>query len=208
MPKSGGRDAARLRPDRPPAHFDNARSPWYDVVVENQVTALDITTLVIAVVGATTGIASLGWTVASHVLTGARVKVELVVGWVANGSVVTLPWSSHDPSKPPLLTGIDFQYSVVGVQVRNIGRLACSVRGWSVSLDNGVALGHVELPMNSALPHRLDAGEERTWFANLAHVVAMIEASRGSNMPPRTVFASSSLGDGRTIKSSKHPVPT
>lgn len=179
----------------------------YDVVVGNEVTALDIATLIIAVIGAFTGITSLVWTVASHVLTGARVKVELVIGWVANGSVITLPWSSHNPSKPPPFSGIDLQYPVVGVQVRNVGRLACSVRGWSVSLDNGVALSHVELPMNSPLPHRLDAGEEQTWFAQLSPVLAMIEASRGSNMPPRAVFGRATLGDGRAVESSKHLVP-
>lgn len=176
------------------------------VEATNAVTPLDVTTLVIATIGALTGVASLVWAVTSHLLSGARVKVELLVGWAGNAGVVTIPWSSFNPSAPPPFHGIPVDFPVVGVQVRNAGRLPCSVHGWSIALDNGVALSHVPMPMNPPLPHRLDLGEEQTWFAELHTVLSMIEVSIQSNMPPKVIFGATRLGDGRSISSARHPL--
>lgn len=61
--------------------------------------------------------------------------------------------------------------------------------------------------MNPPLPHRLDVGEQQTWYARLETVLAMISVSHQSNMPPKVVFARAHLGDGRKAESKKHPAP-
>lgn len=168
-----------------------------------QVTALDITTLVIAVVGALTGVASLAWTVASHALSGARVKVELKAGWLGGGGAVTLPFTNFGSVARP--EGIDGP-AVVVVEARNVGRLPCSVVGWGVSVGSA-QLGHVQLPVNPALPHRLEVGEEGSWFVEMHSVLALIATLRETNVPATHLSGKVSLGDGRVVESPRCRVP-
>lgn len=105
-----------------------------------KVTALDVTTLVIAVFGAVTAMASLVWQLANHHLTGARVKVHLRAGWLGMGGAVTMPWDQfREAARPEGVTGP----TMVAVEVRNVGRLPCSVMGWGVGAG-GTILGHVQ----------------------------------------------------------------
>lgn len=172
----------------------------------DEVTTLDIVTLVIATIGALTGIAGLVWAVATHTLTGARVKVDLLVGWVSGGAVVSVPWSKYRPGEPPPFTGFRAEDALVGVQVRNAGRMHCSVNWWGITLDNAVSLTGVELPINRPLPHRLDAGEEVTWFAELHDVAAMVRATEGAKVPSKAIFGQVRLGDGRAVHSKRYGI--
>lgn len=65
---------------------------------------VDVTTLVIAVIGAVTGVASLVWSVATHVLSGGRVVVELLGGWTGPHAVMTAPLTRKPIPREPNYT--------------------------------------------------------------------------------------------------------
>ena len=84
---------------------------------------MEVTTLIIAGFGAVTGAASLGWGVASYILSGGRVKVELLGGWVGRAGLITGPLTASlaqpDERMPE---------PVMAVGVRNLGRLPVLMR--------------------------------------------------------------------------------
>lgn len=164
-----------------------------------EVTGLDLATLAIAVIGAITGVASLAWTIASHVLTGARVKVELRGGWIGPGGAVTMPMDGFDPSALP---PDGFHRLVAAVQVRNVGRLPATVVNWGVNIGK-TQLGQVVGPWNKPLPHRVDVEEQEAWFVDLPQVMAVVAVLAKTDLPAKQLGAAVSLGDGRTIESCK-----
>jgi hypothetical protein len=166
------------------------------------VTGLDIATLVIAVVGAITGVGSLVWNVASHALTGARVKAELQPGFFGHGGVITTNWDNFRQDDPP---DPGFDRAVLVVKARNVGRLPASVTGWSVVIG-ATELSHVGGAWNKPLPHRLEGGEDNSWYVEFGQVEAIIRTLVATNMPPDKLAAKVSLGDGRTIRSRVVPL--
>jgi hypothetical protein len=170
----------------------------------NSVTGLDIATLVIAVVGAITGVGSLLWNVVSHSLTGARVRVEVLGGWTDLTAVVAVPWPGFDPRTPPTS---QFTTPVVAIRVRNVGRLPAWVTRWSLDVGDGTRLDdQVSMPGNDPLAHRLDGGEENMWLLPYLLLDAVLVTLTGTATPVTELTASVSLGTGRSIRSRSVPV--
>lgn len=122
------------------------------LAASNDPSVLDWITLAIAVIGALTGIASLGWQVWSFARTGPKVKVSTAWG--------VAPVSS--PDQPD---------TVFIVDAHNVGRSPVGVVGWGLLLPDGrsvVTAGR--LPGSSPVPATVDGGHSLKWMMRLADV--------------------------------------
>jgi hypothetical protein len=158
------------------------------------VDALEIVTLVVAIVGAVTGVAALVWEAATFVLSGSRVKVALTHAWLGGGGVVTGPLGEIGKQPPDER----FPVEALGVEVRNVGRLQASVTGCAIEV--GPVAISAFVPHNEPLPHRLDIGEENTWFVEVAQIHAAVSAAVRT-FGPVEIRARASLGTGKRITS-------
>jgi hypothetical protein len=165
------------------------------------ISALDIITLVIAMTGAATGIAALGWGIAQHRLTGARVKVSLVGGWFYNGGIIV---GGLDTLQRP---NEDLGDAVVGVLVRNVGRLPATVTIWGVRAGETSFHSDEYHYLNPAIPHRLEAGEEATWYVGSGAIVRQAHAA-GKVLGDARLGARVVLGTGDEIRAKKTYPPS
>jgi hypothetical protein len=163
---------------------------------------VDSVTLVIAVFGAVTGAASLGWSVASHVLTGGRVKVELLAAWSGEGTMLTTPLK-----RTPMVPDRRFVFEPhLAVRVRNTGRLPVAVEQWGISLGP-VSVGHAQHRANEPVPKVLNPGESKTWLVPLEDVVKAAAAIEHATGQRTGAFrAKVSLGTGKERHSGKSEV--
>lgn len=167
---------------------------------DDPVSALDIVTLVVAGIGALTGIAALAWQAATFALSGGRAKVTLKVAWLSpgGGALVGEPGTWHPGRRPA--EGFDLE--CFGVEVVNVGRLPITVTGWGVDIGKA-QLGYVLAAWNPPLPHRLDVGEQATWFVEAPSVAAAASALAevvGGN-PSVRLRANAKLGTGKSVTS-------
>jgi hypothetical protein len=167
--------------------------------VNDGVSTLDVVTLVVAIIGALTGVASLVWAMVAHLTTGVRAAVELSCGWVTPDSFL-----SFDPAtvkQRPFGEGVTGR-PVFGVTVRNRGRLPLVVTSLGVG-TTAVSLLRFEDPYSPPLPHELGVSAEATWFAPAHDLVTLLAASQHAKLPTTELQASARLGTGKSIKSRK-----
>ena len=155
-----------------------------------------------AIVALSISIASVVWQMATFALTGPRVKVELLVGAFDGSTAVHQVagrfldwdrWASQGYTTP-----------IVGVTVRNRGRMPVSVTGWSFSLESGPTVAPIGLgPLNpgKTLPHRLEGGSSETWLLSADEIGSAARAWRGIGKDCGSLYAKVDLGTGRTIRS-------
>lgn len=165
--------------------------------MQQEVTALDIATLVIAVCGAVTGVAALAWSVATHLLTGPRVAVELRGGFRGPANYSHTKFDKFDPTAN--VNAELLPIPIVVVLVRNRGRAPVSVTSWSVHIGD-LGYGESSRDYNPALPYRLEGGETALWVIDLEGIVATMVAAQ--TVEP--MYATVDLGTGKTAKSSRY----
>jgi hypothetical protein len=159
------------------------------------VTGLELLTLVVALIGALTGVASLVWAVASYLASGVRVKVELNCGWLANGSYVHFdPATATEPDT----TG-PRDKPIFGVTVRNIGRLPAVVGKASVGTDQ-MEVTTVNDILSPKVPYELPVSAEATWFFPADQILALLRTAEEAGLSTTTLYASANLGTGRTVR--------
>ncbi|SHJ58156.1 hypothetical protein SAMN05421803_107168 [Nocardiopsis flavescens] len=164
-------------------------------------TALDITTLVVAICAAVVAATALGWQIASWLLSGGRAKVELL-----NGALHQFgpQWIVMPPNKPldPSGAANGFTRRAIFVEVRNVGRLPITVTSWQLKLPGGVKIGELNSPNGPRLPHRLDVGDSEKWAIEVdSELVAALRATRKmAKVDDVEVRAVVSLGSGKEIK--------
>lgn len=177
------------------------------VGVGDKVTALDVVTLVTAMLGALTGIAALAWQWTTWSLSGARIQVDLKHAWLGRGGAITGVPGTWKDTRPPA-AGYDLE--CLAVETRNVGRMPASITGWAVEV--GVAsLGYFDSPWNKPLPHRLESGESVTWFVERATVESMSSVLRKGTwngrpreyVDPSILRARVATGDGKTHRSKR-----
>ena len=168
----------------------------------NSPTALDIVTLVIAVLGFLVSGISLTWQVLQHVLSGDRVSVELLWGGFREGAVVVGP--IHAGSLDSAVSQ-GFTELIFAIRGRNKGRQAVDVTGSQVSIDGGFSYSLPGWHPNPTTPHRLEPGSSVTFYVPMADVLATIDATRevigGTNGDLRGTL---DLGTGKTVHSDWH----
>ena len=143
--------------------------------------------LVIAVVSLALSVSAFVWQIVNYLLTGARIKVELVPGGVL--------WAPGQPHE-----------KVLRIIVRNIGRQAVSVTSVSLLRDDDISLFFLRPnSINRQLPVTVEAGHDFNYFLDRGPVEDDV---RERGVPSMRVRAQVSLATGKTIKSKKKISPT
>lgn len=147
------------------------------------VSALDITTLVIALVGLAAALLSLGWQVASWLLSGPRVRAGI------SHAIMTMTDGSLGPP-------------CISVEARNVGRAEASVVSWGMTLPDGKMIVPAMSPgtwWGPSLPVTLAGGHAVTWLVDIS---SMVEARAQAGFGEVNVHSVISLGSGRKEVSS------
>lgn len=164
---------------------------------------MEVVTAAVAVLGVLLGALSLGWQIASHMLTGGRAKAELLAGALGRGGMATVSLKYMRADSMKELAAQGFAQPVIVVRVRNVGRLPVTVTSWSIITSRGVAFSPVGDSIGPALSHRLEAGETADWAVDANPIRAMAHTTADVFKVPIervNVRGNVSLGDGRTVK--------
>jgi hypothetical protein len=160
--------------------------------------------LVIAIVGLVLSVMSLTWQATMFVLSGSRIKALLQHGAIGRGSLVV---SKPGTQSMEYLANQGFTDEVLAIKVRNVGRLSVSVTSVAAVFGSGISIGQLDHPRDRALPYRLEAQSEQTWFVSMDAVRAAAESwlatrPKGSSVTrgQLTVQMSVGLGNGKLVK--------
>jgi hypothetical protein len=158
-------------------------------------TALDFTTLVLAMVGAATGVFAILWNITQFVLAGPRVKVSIKEGITDGFQVVTGPgvWTNQ------MHRGFGPMSPIVAIEVTNKGRLPVTISNASAVLSNQMAFSSIE-DMN----HRLDPYSSYTWRLPADQISTMVTVShKMGSYTGNKVWGRAALATGKVVKSSQ-----
>jgi hypothetical protein len=131
-----------------------------------------VATLVIPVLGLVQSVASLTWQAATFVLSGSRVRADLKHGAANAAGFLT--------GAPGVYRSVDDQGlgdEVIGVKVRNVGRLAASVDSIEVAMAGGMRMQMPSEVMGQSLPHRLEPQSSASWFVPAEPIQRVIRAN-------------------------------
>jgi hypothetical protein len=138
--------------------------------------SVTVATLAIAVVGLVLSVISLTWQAATFVMSGSRVRARLRHGAAGGGSVVSGPPGTQSLR---VMAEQGFTTEVIGVEVRNVGRLAVQVTDVRAALPSGFQVSEARISMGPDLPYRLEAQSSQTWFLPAQMARAAVTASVG-----------------------------
>lgn len=131
---------------------------------------MELTALVIAVVGLALAALSLGWQAATFFLSGPRVKVDLQEGFLGPMGLMTASASVYTAEGREALDRLGYTEHVLAVEAVNSGRLAVTVNNWSINFGNGASYGNPSDMRNPKLPHRLEPHTTALWCAPVEHL--------------------------------------
>lgn len=159
-------------------------------------------TLILSIIGCTTGVGTLVWSVAIYHLAGARVKVDLSAGLLSNGGYVHADLTKSEGR--PAASGFSGE-PVVAVSVRNVGRLPVWVA--NVGVATSVFTYHDRAPvMSPTLPMSLSVSNAATWYFSYASIEALISTSLSAGGTSQELFGEVILSSGTHCKSSRATV--
>jgi len=168
-------------------------------LVESTTTALDIVTLIVAIVAALMGLAALVWNIAEFRLAGPRVKVTIKAAMLSKpvGAMVVGPEAIWSQTSDPR-----FDERAIAITARNVGRLPTTVEKYEVKVADGFAFSYTQSLVGPPIPHRLDAQESATWYIEL-HAAAALQgaALAAAGVTARPLRAAITLADGRQVTS-------
>jgi hypothetical protein len=169
--------------------------------------ALQLATLIVAILALVVASASLTWNVVQFLLGGSRPTALLVVGALAPGGMVTMEAGSDTAKELDRLAATDgYNQGVIGVRVINRGRAPTTVQRWEIKTDDpsGISLNPLGESIGPPLPHVLAAGAQETWVTDLAHAARLAAATAGTfNRPLPPVYGVVELGTGRALRSKR-----
>jgi hypothetical protein len=142
---------------------------------------MEVTTLVIAIIGAVTGVGSLLWQ---------------VIMWRQSGPVVTVTATQTIP-----LYRDHAGDAHVAVTARNTGRSPITVNQWGLQRPDGyVTWLPQNLPSSTPLPHRLEPGTEGNWYVATREIIQSC-AEHSGNYQELTAFVG--LANGKKVYAKK-----
>lgn len=158
-------------------------------------------TLVVALIGALTGVASLVWSVVSHVKSGVRVEVDFTAGYFSalqKTYMYSDATTSEDPPSASHVAGIP----VVGITVRNVGRLPARVA--SACIGNGSVIFKIlKMVQSPPMPALVDVSDEARWYFDFATIERLAVASATEGRSSDMLVAEIRLGSGSSISSAE-----
>lgn len=157
----------------------------------------------IAVFGAVLGTASLAWQAATYVLSGGRVKIELLVGAMGpmRSGMALAPVKSATSTAMAQIAAQGFREPIMAVRVRNVGRLPVTVTSWGIRSKSGMTLSPAGLTIGPSLPHRLEAGDRETWAVGMEVALNLVESDVEVFKVHRPWLRGTvELGDGRVYR--------
>lgn len=170
--------------------------------VSEETSALDIVTLVVAIVGVSLAFLSLGWQAATFYLSGGRVRLELRRGALQRGPGGTI--RSTAPLKASarqmgLLRDQGFTEEVLVVVVRNRGRLPISIEDVSAMTSDGWGFQRLDDPENPTLPYRLQGGAKEAWHVELRPFQMVVDGDGKA----RRAWMVVELGTGKMVRTKR-----
>ncbi|MGH9250867.1 MAG: hypothetical protein ACRD0W_15280 [Acidimicrobiales bacterium] len=173
------------------------------------VTSIDVVNLAIAILAFGLAVGSLVWQFALYRLTGGRVKLEPIQGLahISGSDLISYPAGGLPPDSLERLAARGYSRRVIGVTVRNVGRLPVTITGWSLVIaPTGALYRPLGAALGPPLDHRLEQGSSATWAADSAVVRAAASAQlKGRGRHSFRVKVE--LGDGRTFQTPRQPMP-
>lgn len=176
----------------------------------------------VSIIALVLSIASLSWQAATFVMSGGRVKAELLVGAMnAAGAIVTVQPHNRTDRWAQSMAEQGFARPVVAIQVHNTGRMPVTIERWGVSVlevthPSGLLMkvaiqaaskqtplvtlwqvtDHVSGP---ELPHSMEAGGRRVLWAMDSETVADFVAATKAAFTQRVypIVGKVELGNGR-----------
>lgn len=158
---------------------------------------MDVTTLVIAVLGLAIGVASLAWQAASFVFEGARVQATLMVVWLSGESAIKALPGAWDWGRPPSPA---YTVEALAIEVRNKGRGPTTIGSWGIRVGEHF-LTAWEVPANPAVPYRLEGGAVQQWVIGLENIMDVARNLGGTRV---SINGEVRLGTGKVVKSSNY----
>lgn len=169
---------------------------------------MDFAALLVAVVGLAVAALSLGWQIASWLLSAGRVRPRLRHGILTPGGLFSaLVTESGAPADLASITEQGFIGSeVLAVQVANIGRGPVTVERFEVVLRGGKVsfVPHGDA-IGPALPTRMEPGTSETWMVKMETVRAFVHASQVLTPGRRRVGMTVELATGQK-RSTRHAI--
>lgn len=157
----------------------------------------------LAAFGSVVATASLTWQVATFRLSGSRVKATLKVGSVGGGGALTAPIGKDWERSLRQFGQQGFTTPCLAAEVSNVGRLGVDVVRCTAVFSNGMVFDPVSYPVNPPRDTRLDHGQTKTWFVELATLQAAVDAAAATGLAksagPQEIRMTVELGTGRTV---------
>jgi hypothetical protein len=162
---------------------------------------VELTALILAVLGLVLSVTSLAWQATTFRLSGPRVRVELIVGAVSLTSIGTVPVNDRDwQDQLRMLQRNHLPDALIGIRVRNVGRQATTVTHFAASFDTGAALGYTGVARGCpTLPHRMEPESADVWWMPLLDVARFVQLSAALEQPISRVHCKIELGTGRAL---------
>lgn len=150
---------------------------------------LSIVGLIIAVIGALTGLASLAWQISTRRRGAHNVRVTTGMSLLDYGPAGVSDW-------------------LIGVTAANIGASAVAVTSWGFELPGkrGNVYATAPVPGSTPLPHTLQPGTSMTVFMRPAQLAEVLSEQRPA-VHSREVRAFLSLGTGERAHAKRRGAP-
>jgi hypothetical protein len=156
-----------------------------------------------AAFGSVLATASLTWQVATFRLSGSRVKAMLKVGGLGPGGALTAPATADWSRMLQQFAGQGYGTPCLAAEVSNVGRLGVDIVRCTAVFSNGMLFDPVSHPANPPRDTRLDHGQTKTWFVELAPIRAAVEAAAATGLRkstgPQEIRMRIELGSGKSV---------
>jgi hypothetical protein len=146
--------------------------------------------------------ATLGWGVLLFRLSGPRVKVSLLYGALRGNGLVTGPADGR--FNWALLQQQGFTDPLLGIEVRNLGRISVEVRDYGARFTTGMGYSLPGFEINPQLPYPLQAQSSARWFVRLADLVSLAQAIRATGETMALEVGMEVQVLGQTVRTKKH----
>lgn len=143
---------------------------------------------------------SLGWQIASWLMSAGRVRVELKHGLINSGAAFLGPVGKKGTLRN--LTSLRGQgvtgQEVLAIEVVNVGRAPVTVTKYGATLRGAeVSVTPVHDTIGKSLPFRLEPGESETWAIDITSVRALVHAGQVLEPGARNICMTADLGTGK-----------